>query len=315
MVNYDKHLNVKDVDDLEEYIFGMLRSKFGHYVDYNFVSINDNELVAMFAGVPFAVEYERGKNATLIVKVDAYKKGKEVLETIKRIVSPVMWYIDENAKNPRNYVAPLVRYKVDGYEYYTWDVFNPEDRLDFMAFDIFVLKKKYDEFKIFYPDRSLEDLKNRLLYGEFLSFFDDEGRGLYDNASEFEVFSLLADLMQSEEELQYKKKTLEQEIELHKYHFAIAYLIQRTKDFGVKVEPPSLEFKEPSIEFQAWYKWWLTAFDDLLDKDPDILNKWEKYENGFDPEFRPTGSFHDYEEEVRQERGEYVKFLFDEDEK
>ena len=54
-VFYTKHLEIENINDLEEYIFPRLRKMYPNYFDYYLLNTEGNEMVASVNGIPFSI--------------------------------------------------------------------------------------------------------------------------------------------------------------------------------------------------------------------------------------------------------------------
>lgn len=295
---YTKHLEIENINDLEEYIFPRLRKMYPNYFDYYLLNTEGNEMVASVNGIPFSIYYERGKRLSLAVRIEYREKGEKLLSNIKRIVSPVMWYIDPSIKKERIFTSPIVSYEADGCLFNEWELSDPVGKLKNIALE-YACGEEFENLEILYPGYTLEDLQKLLKYGEYIEFLPDNEIEEVNNLKELEVFYYIDRLCMKLDNIPKDIDSPKLRLEEEKTYFVLAYLIQRTKEFGVKVEKPSLEFTDPGVEFEAWMRWWREGIASLTDEE---MEKYRINDEEFDTSFRPSGDFHSLIGEVIEER-------------
>ena len=86
--------------------------------------------------------------------------------------------------------------------------------------------------------------------------------------------------------------------------YNVDYLLRKTEEFGVKAFEPSPVPFGLTKQQMAWYSWWDEAFTTKLKEEPWTLQEWKKFPRGFDPKFKPKGSYKDRLRESEKEEKE-----------
>lgn len=262
-------------------------------------------------GVMFRVEMPSKSRLILKTELDS----SDVFDKLKRCLQPIAWNLD-SGDNKRPYRAEVLRYYFECDSLHMiatcWDPKNPHE----LANEIFQQIKNQEisvhHVAYLHPDIDLKKMILDSRYGAYTGFADKEYIEQINNFSEFELFIAIKSL--SEELAEYyvndlsKRKKVDVDVKSKNYSYAFEYLCQQTKRFGIKVNPPANEPNDATIELSAWFSWWEDAFKKLLDQNPNIEEEWkEKFENGYDPNFRPEEPFNEYLSAYRQLEEERAK--------
>ena len=287
----DKHMKIRTMDELadylEEYFEKPENTKYYFMID----TVNDDMIIGMIGGAFFNITYEHGKRAAIMVDMES-PAGLNVLE---KVMSPTMWYIDPKSVAPVKYSAPLLRYSTPTHNVVEWETFDPESKLKNVAFEVFTNKTECYDIQVTHPIYKLEDFFEYTFFGNMDGYVPKEIQEEVDNFSEFELYynikqlyefynyydKLEAGLNGSPEEAQ------------ERIMYNIDYLLRKTERYGIRAFEPSPEPFNLTNEQMAWYTWWDDAFTKLKETRPWVMQEWKKFPKGFDPSFRPSGSYLD----------------------
>ena len=261
-------------------------------------------------GIYFRVEMP--KATRVILKVEDWGEEYDyIIEALRKAIAPCIWNLGSGVNRELNgYRGEAVRYEFNSVDdepvkAIGWDVEDPEAFVQEMFIKTLTGQIKLERVEPCYPDADSKKLLLNSRFGEYTGFADKEYINQIKNYSEFELFVTIKSM--SEEIAKYYNAVISQKRDRHEfdpisqnYSYALSFLMQQTTRFGVKVNPPANEPTDTTVEFEAWYFWWEEAFDKLLRENPDVLEEWKKFENGFDPNFKPDCSYQEYFEAYKE---------------
>ena len=295
----DKHLNIKTLDELADYLEDYFdkpeNAKYSFFID----TVNEDMILGIMGGAFFNITYEHGKRAAILVD----QESPASLKMLEKLMTPVMWYIDPNSIAPVKYAAPLLRYSTPTHDVVEWETFDPETKLRNVAFEVFTNKTNCYNIQVTHPKYKLEDFREYTYFGNMDGYVPKEIQEDINNLSEFELYyniKQLYELYNYYEKLEAKLESDQAEAQ-ERIMYNIDYLLQRTKKYGVKAFEPSPEPYGLTQEQMAWYTWWDEAFTNLMEERPWTLQEWKKFPKGYDPSFRPKGSYMEYLVEIPEE--------------
>lgn len=292
---FDAHKKIHNAYELAYYLDMMLEDDC-----YSLSVINDNQIYGIIDGVEFEVEYYGGN--FIMVKVEAAAEGVE--RCIKRALKPVMWNmrgkdgLDETITYIMGDETCSVRVSV-------WDFDNPEATINEVLNDIALGKVVAYNIESKSLNKGTEELLKRIYYGTYIDFLPHQRVLEIDKYSEFELFFSIKSLQDEMDKAASVSADTEEafiqgEAERRLCNYFFHYLVQQSRKFGVRVNPPAMEAPELSPEFKCWMSWWGEAFERLTKQDPDILEKWKSLPGGYDAQFRPAQPFERYLEQYMQ---------------
>ncbi len=299
--------NVQNCLDLSEWLEYRLDNN-----DFGF-EIGDADLsyvVGNLDGVYFRVEMPTATR--VILKVEDWGSEYEyVIDKLRKVIAPCIWNLGSNLNRKLNgYKGEAVRYEFNSVEgelvkAIGWDVLDPEALVQELFNKTLTGQIRIERVEPCYPGADSKKMLLNSRFGVYTGFADKKYINRINKYSEFELFITLKSI--SEEIANYygqvvsKKRDRETYDPISQnYSYALSYLIQQTARFGVKVNPPSNQPSEPTVEFEAWYFWWEEAFKKLLRDNPNILEEWKSFKNGFDPNFKPSCLYKEYLEAYKE---------------
>ncbi|MBR2909573.1 MAG: hypothetical protein IKC11_04415 [Clostridia bacterium] len=288
----DRHMKIKTLDELadclEEYFEKPENAKYGFFID----TVNDDMILGMIGGAFFNITYEYGKRAAILVDMESPAS----LQILERLIEPTMWYIDPASVAPVKYSAPLLRYSTPTHNVVEWETFDPASKLKSVAFEVFTNKTTCTNIQVSHPIYKLEDFRESTYFGNMDGYVPAEIQEQIENFTQFELYyniKQLYELYNYYEKLEAKLDQTNEEAQ-ERIMYNIDYLLQRTEKFGVKAFKPSPKPYNLTQEQMAWFTWWDEAFTKLVEERPWTLQEWKKFPKGFDPSFKPEGSYRDY---------------------
>ena len=159
------------------------------------------------------------------------------------------------------------------------------------------------DIEIYYPDTTLESLKEKIKYGTLTGYLD---RKIVDGAkkfSELELYIYIKGALTMYEKYEEASKLLgvDAEDKLDMTAYLICYLMQETKRFGVPCNPPADEPIQPTAEQLAWIRWWSESLAELAEKYPEKIEEWKDFPLKLDPSYKPEGNYKDLIETIKKE--------------
>ena len=285
----DRHMKIRTLDELadylEEYFERENNHRYGFYID----SVNDDMIIGMIGDSFYTITYEYGKRASITID----QGNPERLKVLERILTPTMWYIDKNSVAPYKYSGPLLQYSTPTCDVLEWETFDPVSKLKNVAFEVFTNKTQCYDIRVLNPDMNLEDYREYTYYGNMDGYVPPEIQEEVDNFSEFELYyniKQLYELYNYYEKLEAKLDASQEEVQ-ERIMYNIDYLLRKTERFGVKAFEPSPQPFNLTKQQMAWYTWWDDEFTTLLADKPWTLQEWKKYPKGYDPDFKPNGTY------------------------
>lgn len=299
--NFD--LNINTLDDLAKFLQNKILKKYAKEIYFYIEEVNLDEqfILGCIDGARFVINYEKGKNLVLEMN-QGFPKSRERLV---KALSPVMYYINENANNPKRFIKPLLNYKTNNQsEIIEWDVFDPEARLNSFAYAYYNgADQDVSDVEIYYPNTTLESLKENIKYGTFTGYLDRKVVEGAKTFTELELYVYIKGALDLYQKYAEAAELLEVEVEdkLDMTAYLLCYLMQHTERFGVKSNPPSNLPVKPTLEQLAWTRWWSEKLGELSEKSPEKFEEWKDYPLKMDPNFKPEGSYKDYIETIKEE--------------
>lgn len=300
----------KSVSNCEE-LAVWLDYYFDNGYDAFVVSEMDTEhMLGTLNSVFFRIDYDQSNRIFLKIGATEYEDvDKETITLLKNAIMPVVWNFPIKKKNTPS--VPIIEYAYVGgnleYNVLVWDTENPMDSLKEFAKWMICNTKNVRGLTI-YP-KYYKKFLNMLNDSKEYSVLDDKCTQLIDNASEVELFIMIKTVKEALDEIdnQFEGRKISGEAE--SYYKCQLGLMQcmflRTPEFGVEKHSPAFIGDISQAQYE-WYAWWDDAFYELKHKNPNYQKDWEKFEGGFDPNFRPS---HDLKEfaKVYREMQEYDK--------
>ena len=313
----DRHLNLQDEQELIDYICDMFAAN--HKKDYVDIStLDEPELLDglddMISGhinnMYFEINFVPQRYMILRTS-DAYSEEEKKLI---RILNPVMWNIHEDSVAPSVahvgetdviFTAPIydVIFTDLNLHETVWDIYDPEDSISELAFEYYVLHEKMANLNIHHPKYKIEDFYDKLKVGLYPAGFDKDFIDSLPARTEFEIYLMISARRKIIMDYYDSKTYIEDEDtqnSIVEEVYQVQYLFQQVgKLFGVKVNPPSHDVVEPTPDLIAWEQWWKNGVSEAI-MDQQTFEKVTMGKYGYDPCFRPSGSYKDLLPEVEK---------------
>lgn len=289
------HILVKNVSDLAEYLNNKIPLSWHRKF---FVDDENNLINGDVDLVFFELEFVYGKRLMLSIK----DENEEVTSTLFRLLSAVMWNVDESIKD--NVIcAPILKYDDNqrNAKRFEWEYENPLERLKKFAIEYYRFGMDVDNVEITYKNMDLNSLKEQIKYGAYKGYFTSDELKEIDKLSEIELFVSVKHLEKRIGELYYAAEYRNSHSGLYEksveYSYKLHYLEQQAKKFGVSVNEPTFEQTSQSEEYIAWFKWWNNSIKKILKANPEIKRNLFHGDHNFN--IKPEGSFNDFLEKPR----------------
>jgi len=301
---YKNHLEIYDAEQLVEYIKKMVEKN--KEIDLSIESKDDKTIIGYMNDVYFHINYVYGRRCSLDIE-DGYPTVQNLM---LKILNPVMWVVDKKSRATIDFKAPILSYVTNfGMRVFEWDNFDPIQKLKACAFEYYS-GVPIKDFKIYYPGVTLEGFKEDLRYGLFKGFFPQNMLYEVDNYEEFELYYNILNLTNLYEKYYEAGQLLNLDVseKLNSVDYMLCYLLHQTQKFGIKSRRPSVKPFKPTAEQIAWVEWWTDGLKKEQEKNPNLKKLWKKFPKGFDPNFRPKGSYTEFlnNEKTRKHKKENV---------
>ena len=286
------YLQVNDLNDLIEYIIRKVFNKEVTDKLKNEFLLEQNDITFEYNDVFFNVKYIRGK----VLEITCDEKDSYEEDRMQDKLKPLMWYsvLDDTDTDQNIWGAPIIKFEDgSGNHHIYWNVYKPIESIQYMAFEYHVLHSCYD-MTIDYYDYDTESCKNLIKKGEYPVNFSKEDIDNMETCTEFELYRALNNIENkyinvisiSDFEQNF---TLNTEAKILEYK--MEYLKQvAARRFEIKINKPDFDNVEQTPDIIAWQRWWQEGVRKAR-KNPFILLIWDNLPKGYDPKFRPKGSY------------------------
>ena len=297
---------VQKITDLRDY----LESRLGRNYEDGFMilAVENSSITFYFRDYIYAITFQYGIGCVLTVEEGASDSG---IKKVKNVIAPLMWTKEKSEKAPRWYCGPLCSYECeDGRKIIEWELYNPIQRIKDFAFMKYMDDRELKDLKIYYPNTKLEDFKKDVLYGNYTGFMDDEKVRKYDSLSEIELYFAIINCSKEYEKVKEAGNLLGVNVDakLEDLDFELSYLLRKTEKFGITSYNPDTYPLDLTEEQEAWVQWWQDGMVELVEKNPNAINEWnKKLKKGIDLNFKPSKDYNDYLLKVKCNRREMEK--------
>lgn len=288
----DRHLKVRTLDNLADYLEEYFERDKNTVYGFSIEATNDEMIIGMIGSSFYTITYEYGKRASITID----QNSGEALSVLEKVMAPLMWKVRKNSLAPVTYCSPILRYSTPACDVVEWETFDPVSKLKSVAFEVFTNKTQCYNVQVLHPTLKLEDFREYTYFGNMDAFVPPEIQEEVDNFTEFELYYNIKQLYEFYNYYEKLEAGTEeaQEEKQERIMYNIDYLLRKTENYGIKAFEPSPEPFNLTVEQMAWFSWWDEAFTKLLSEKPWTLQEWKKYPRGFDPDFRPQGSYKRY---------------------
>jgi len=292
---------IENLDKLADFLERRILKKYSKDVYFHIEDVNDEYILGCIDGARFMINYVQSKRMTLEMS-EGFPNAKKKLMTV---LEPIMWGLHDGANNPENFTRPLLEYYThNGSEVVEWETFDPMAKLNAVAHYYYNGgSEEIDDLKIYYPETTIESLRENIKYGKFTGFLAQDIVEGAKNFTEAELYIYIKATLETYERYDEAAKLLgvDAEDKLEMTTYLLCYLMQQTERFNVPCNPPADEPIEPTADQLAWIRWWSEKLNEIASKEPEKFKEWESFPLKIDPNYKPAGSYKELIEKVKDE--------------
>lgn len=274
-----------DLESLPEYL-----KRFLHWptLDYDKVDVDEIEFADTQDFIDFNIVYIPRQHCEIRV----YRGEEDLLNELASAIGPLMWGPLPDADNKQGYCAPILQFDEDEYCSLVYDTYRPEQYLKNMLEQHFSGIRPLENIKVMYPDFDISVYDKAYKYGEYCPYSPTLNPDYIDYMSESEIAYSIWYLRGLERHLRNNFEITD--IVKRRIRYTEAYFFQKTADFGVEPDAPSIKYKKPNYECEVWYKWWADGFKKFMKEHPKEFDDWcQRAVIGEPCPFRPEGDYVD----------------------